>query len=378
MAGDEGKTLKVRVDFSDDAGNAESRTSDPTAAVAAASARVVTLVLAPGTISENGGVSTVTATVSPASPAAFTVEVAAAPVAPAVATDFTLSTTPTLSFAAGATASTGTVTITAVNNDLDAADKEVTVSGTVTGGTNVPDPAAATLTITDDDTNSAATGQPEITGTPRVGATLTAGVGTMADPDGLPADSAFTYQWISNDGTTDSDISGATGQTYDPAAADVGNTLKVRVSFTDNKGNDESLVSEPTPVGIALHIDVWASHLNDDGTVRLYDNKFMVQFIFQHPDMLASGINVTGFDETDVTVTPMNASTRFISPASGGGIMRRFHHLEVTPDNPADFDITISVAAGAAQGMGDYTTAGNAAASLRVQSGKEVPLSLGS
>ena len=43
------------------------------------------------------------------------------------------------------------MTITAVNNDVDAANKTVTVSATATGG-GVSDPSAATLTITDDDT----------------------------------------------------------------------------------------------------------------------------------------------------------------------------------------------------------------------------------
>ena len=51
----------------------------------------VTLVLTPASIGENGGVSTVTATVTPASSEAFTVTVAAAAVDPAVAGDFTLS-----------------------------------------------------------------------------------------------------------------------------------------------------------------------------------------------------------------------------------------------------------------------------------------------
>ena len=110
----------------------------------------VTLVLSDASIGENGGVSTVTATVSPASAAAFTVTVAAAAVAPAVAADFELSTNRVLSFAENATTSTGTVTITGVDNDVYAADKTVTVSGTVSA-TSVTAPANRTLTLEDDD-----------------------------------------------------------------------------------------------------------------------------------------------------------------------------------------------------------------------------------
>ena len=112
-------------------------------------APVVTLVLTPATISEDGGTSTVTATLSAASTEPFTVTVAVAPDAPAVAGDFALSDA-TLSFAAGATESTGEVTITAVNNDVDTADKTLRVSGVVSlEGVAVP--GEATLTITDDD-----------------------------------------------------------------------------------------------------------------------------------------------------------------------------------------------------------------------------------
>ena len=130
--------------------------------------------------------------------------------------------------------------------------------------------------------------------------------------------------------------------------------------------------------GIELHIDVWAEYLNDDGTIRFYDdNTFMVQFIFQHPARPFEGIAVTGFDATDVTVTPTNANTRtrFIAP-TGTGITGQFANMEVTPGNTSSFDITIEVAAKAATGTGDYATAGNEAASLQVLSGQEVPQSL--
>ena len=65
--------------------------------------------------------------------------------------DFTLSTTTVLSFAANATESTGTVTITTVDNDVDAPDKTIQVKGAVPGGIPVRTPADVTLTITDDD-----------------------------------------------------------------------------------------------------------------------------------------------------------------------------------------------------------------------------------
>ena len=72
-------------------------------------------------------------------------------VSPAAAGDFTLSTNKVLTIAAGQTASTGDVTITAVNNNVDAANKTVTVSGDASNILGATDPADLTLTITDDD-----------------------------------------------------------------------------------------------------------------------------------------------------------------------------------------------------------------------------------
>ena len=57
----------------------------------------------------------------------------------------------------------------------------------------------------------------------------------------------FSYQWIANDGTSDTDITGATDSSYTLVAADEGKTIKVRVSFTDDAGNEETLTSTATP-----------------------------------------------------------------------------------------------------------------------------------
>ena len=121
-------------------------------------APTATLVLTPSTIDEGGTAdtaATVTARLSRPSVAATTVTVAAAPVSPAVAGDYTLTGT-TLTIAAGATASVGTVTVAAKNNDVDAADKTVTVSGTAHNARAGADSMTvavtpAMLTITDDD-----------------------------------------------------------------------------------------------------------------------------------------------------------------------------------------------------------------------------------
>ena len=99
------------------------------------------------------------------------------------------------------------------------------------------------LTITilaNDGANNLPTGVPTITGTAQVGRTLTANTSGIADADGL---GTFAYQWVRG---ADTNIAGATGSTYQPVAADVGDTLKVRVSWTDGGGTAEALTSAPT------------------------------------------------------------------------------------------------------------------------------------
>ena len=100
----------------------------------------------------------------------------------------------------------------------------------------VPGPAAA---------NSPATGAPTINGTVQVGQTLTADTSGIDDADGL-TNVSFSYQWIASDGNIDTDISGATGDSYTLVEADVGKAVKVRVVFNDDDYNEETLTSPAT------------------------------------------------------------------------------------------------------------------------------------
>ena len=89
--------------------------------------------------------------------------------------------------------------------------------------------------------NSPATGAPGITGTAQVGETLTSDTSGIADADGLD-NATFSYQWLADD----ADIDGATGYTHTLADAEEGKAIKVRVSFTDDAGNQETLTSSAT------------------------------------------------------------------------------------------------------------------------------------
>ena len=249
---DEGKTVKVTVTFTDDAGNEESVTSAATAAVAPP-------------------------------PTPLTASIHDAPESHDGENSFTFelrfSETPEPDFSYEAlrdhafTATGGTVT-NALPLDPPgnvrweitvepSSDADVTIVLPVT--TDCDDQGAictadgrmlsaeAALTVAGPEEeeeqtppeNNQATGAPAISGTAQVRETLTAGTSGIADPDGL-SNASFSYQWIRNDGSADTDIQDATGSTYTLTSADEGKTVKVRVSFTDDGGNDETLTSDAT------------------------------------------------------------------------------------------------------------------------------------
>ena len=93
--------------------------------------------------------------------------------------------------------------------------------------------------------NSEPTGLPAISGTPQVDETLTTDTSAISDEDGLD-DVSYRYQWVRSDNGADTDIAGETDSTYTLVLADLGKTIKVQVTFTDDAENEETLTSEAT------------------------------------------------------------------------------------------------------------------------------------
>ena len=71
---------------------------------------------------------------------------------------------------------------------------------------------------------------------------MTVDTSGISDADGLE-NVSYSYQWVA-DGA---DIAGATSSSYTLAASQQGKTVQVRVTFTDDAGNEESLTSAATP-----------------------------------------------------------------------------------------------------------------------------------
>ena len=97
--------------------------------------------------------------------------------------------------------------------------------------------------------NTAATGEPTISGTAQVGETLTAVTTGITDADGLTSPT-YTYQWIrvDADGTSnEAEISGEIAATYTLADDDEGKKIKVKLSFTDDLNGEEERTSGAYP-----------------------------------------------------------------------------------------------------------------------------------
>ena len=102
--------------------------------------------------------------------------------------------------------------------------------------------------------NKPATGLPTISGTPQVEQTLTADTSGISDQDGL-SNVSYSYQWMAGG----VDIDGATGDSLALTTSQHGQTIQVKVSFTDDAGNNESLTSEATDAVAAKPTPLTAS-----------------------------------------------------------------------------------------------------------------------
>ena len=270
LEADLGKTLKVEVSFTDGDGTPESATSDAT-----------------GTVEANTSPKAADATVTVNEDTTYTFR----------AGDFNFSSTAGRTFASvrivtlpsvglllfhgepvteGQSVTKADIDITKLYfNPVPNASGAAHASYTFKVSDATEESAAYTMTIDVTPENDPATGTPTVTGKVQVGHTLVADIADIADVEGLPAQ--LGYQWKRVDGTTETEISGATSQAYTLTSSDEGKKLKVTVSFTDEGGAAESVTSgATTAVGTATGATCNAPSFTDrraiwTGTVTVGD-----------------------------------------------------------------------------------------------------------
>ena len=146
----------------------------------------------------------------------------------------------------------GTAALT-VNTDDDSLDEAPSViSATVLEGRGYEPgrPVQASVTVADNDPAGSSTsdsGVPVVRGAPRVGEELLADMSGVYDSDGLPdAGDAFQFTWLLS--FAEDDMKEVTNGSvrYTPVVEDIGRTVAVRVTYTDNDGNAEARASSAT------------------------------------------------------------------------------------------------------------------------------------
>ena len=328
--GDEGKTIRVRVSFTDDAGNAEMLTSAATTAVTLPALRLrgaavdgAALILTYNQDLDQG-------VTLPAS--AFTVTVATNSRSVSGASVGGRAVTLTLASAVEAGEAV-TVSYAKPDGSSFIRDTQGNTAGSFSGETVTNNTVGSTNSLQrssqeDVQENSAATGAPTINGTARAGETLTAITTGIADADGL-ANASFTYQWLADD----ADIDGATTSSYTVVAADAGKTIKVQVSFTDDAGNEESVTSAATaavtqpPMTATFH-DEPSSH---DGSAAF-------TFELRFSEAPADSFSYTTVRDHAFTVAEGSVSNvRRLEP--GKNVK---WEITVTPDSDADVTIAVN------------------------------------
>ena len=190
-----------------------------------------------------------------------------------------------LTIAAGARES-GRVTLTSIDDTGDEPDETVVVIAELDGG--VIGRRSLVLEDNDEAPNVAATGAPEITGRGYSGRTLMADTSGIADEDGL-GNVEYEYQWIRGD----DEISEATGSAYELTDADMGTSVRVRVTFTDDRGHEETLESEAVVVTAAPAV---TADVNGDGTIDA-DDALVMYYAYRFSSDLGDG-EEGGFEES--------------------------------------------------------------------------------
>ena len=212
-------------------------------------------------------------------------------------------------------------------------------SNVATGSTE-PDPAAPGQQA-ESGPNNPATGRPVVNRTPSVGVTLTADVSGISDGDGLE-NATFTHQWLADD----VEIAGATGARYTVVSGDEGKAIKVRVSFTDDSGNEETLTSAATEAVTAPALQLDSATVNGATLVLTY-NESLDEGVSILTEAFA--VRVDGSDRPVTNVSVSGAGvTLTLSAAVAAGAAVTVDYTR--PDGPDFIRDTLGNVAGSFRG----------------------------
>ena len=243
--------------------------------------------------------------------------------------------------------------------------EQLSVLVVLTDGRILASSFTAAVIAADATTNTAATGEPAISGTLRVHEVLTASPGTIDDDDGLTS-VTYSYQWISDD----ADITGAASSTYRLTGDDLGKAIKVEASFTDEGGTLETVTSAATaavggPIGVTVATDPAttppALAVDEDGPASTYT------LVLTDEPSAAVTIDISATAGGEVTTNPARVTfeaanwdtARTITVSAGPdtdtfSALVTLSHTATRPDIPS-YAITIDDVAVTVTDTGSFT-----------------------
>ena len=278
----------------------------------------VTLSLSDASISEDGGIATVMASLDHGSSVATTVTVSVAPDTPATSSDYSLSTNRVLTIAADATSSTGTVTITGVDNDIDAADMTVQVKGAAVNSLDVTAPSDVELTLEDDDTRGVTVSATSLDMSEGDDATYTVVLTSQPTAD-------VTVMPSRSSGDTDVTVSGAL--TFTPINWNVAQTVTVSAAHDSDAADDAAVIGHAVSGGdygvvtaasvdVAVDDDETADDITPTLTLSLSDASISegggiatVMASLDHGSSVATTVTVSVAPDTPATSSDYSLST---------------------------------------------------------------------
>lgn len=187
--------------------------------------------------------------------------------------------------------------------------------------------------------NSEPTGAVELSGDYTQGKTIYADGSQITDADGL---GAFSYQWQrSADGKTWKNIGGASQDRYDLSTADVGQSVRVALRYTDGKGTAETVYSaasmtiagsnHPPSGGISVTGLIQQEQMLAVDTQNLSDAEGLGSFSYQ---WLANGRNIAGATDSRYRLTETEVGKTIsvnLSYTDGKGTAERVSSPETSP-----------------------------------------------
>lgn len=221
---------------------------------------------------------------------------------------------------------------------LDAFARSNTLTGAASGSvafTNTD--GAGAVTITDD-------------GTPQAGETLTANTSALTDDDGL---GPFSYQWQVWDTGTSGwvNVVGAISKTYSlPADAATGAQYKVAVSYTDGRGNAQSVASAATTLAAPAADVNDAPLLTGDGafpaTTTLFSNVAVSTVesgqTIQTLTLTVSGLKDGAAEKIAIDGVMVDLATAATTAITGGAIGDVSYAIVMAGTSPYTATITLT------------------------------------